>query len=133
MACRYSAQSGVFTGDGPVVVDQRLNGVRQLDHLGVAVDLHVGVIEFVGKHHHAGPRRATDVGRFGALRIAGDHNATGVVDPTGHRGALQRAVRAKCGEHHAMSRPDELQQVGQADHVGGRILSGHMTTLATER
>jgi hypothetical protein len=63
IACRYSPV-GVFAGDGPVVVDQRLNGVRQVDHLGVTVDLHVGVIEFVGQHHDAGKRGSTDIGRF---------------------------------------------------------------------
>jgi hypothetical protein len=71
----------MFAGDGPVIVDQRLHGARQVDHLGIAVDLHVGIMEFVGKHHDTGLRRAPDVGRFGALRIAGNHDAAGVVDP----------------------------------------------------
>jgi hypothetical protein len=31
-----------------------------------------------------------------------------------------------------MSRPDEVEQFGQTDHVGGCILSGHATTLAME-
>jgi hypothetical protein len=99
----------MFTCDGPVIVDQRLDGVRQVDHLGVTVDLDVGVVEFVGKHRDAGPWCATDVCRFGPLWIAGDHDAAGVVDPTRHRGALQRAVRPKRNQHHAMSRPDEVQ------------------------
>jgi hypothetical protein len=111
---------------------QRLNGIGQVDHLRIAVDLHVGIIEFVGEHHHAGARCAADIGRLGALWIARDHDAACVVDPSRDRGALQRAVRPKCGEHHAMSRPDERQELGQADSFGGREFLGHPTTLATQ-
>src|SRR4029077_5318789 len=100
---------GMFTCDGPVVVDQRLDCRRQVDPLGVTVDLDVGVVEFLGEHRDAGPWCATDVGRFGPPWIAGDHDAAGAVDPTRNRGALQRAVRAKRNEHHAMSRPNEAQ------------------------
>jgi hypothetical protein len=31
-----------------------------------------------------------------------------------------------------MSRPDELQQIGQADRVSGRVLSGHAASLTME-
>jgi hypothetical protein len=99
----------MLTRDGPVVVDQRLDGIGQLDDFGVTVDLDVRPVEFVRQHGDTGLRRSPDVGRLGALWITGDHDASRVVDAAGHRRALQRAVGPKCGEHHVMSRTNELK------------------------
>src|ERR1700730_6987613 len=45
---------GVFTGDGAVVLDQRIERVGQVHHLRRAVDLDIGVAEVVRHHDHAG-------------------------------------------------------------------------------
>jgi hypothetical protein len=99
----------MLTGDGPVVVDQRLDRVGQVDHLGIAVNLHVGTIEFVREHHHTRVSVALHVGRLRALRITRYDNAAHFVYAARHRRALQRPVRAKRGEHHPMARSDEVE------------------------
>jgi hypothetical protein len=102
----------VLTGYRPEVIHQRFHGIGQLDHLGVAVHLDIGPVEVVRQHGHARGGRATDVGRLGALRVAGDDDAAVVIDSAGHRRALQRPVGPERGEHHAMSRADEVEQFG---------------------
>src|ERR1700722_4686289 len=100
---------GVLAGDRAVIVDERFDRLRYVDHFGVPVDLHVGAVELVGEHDHACLRSAPDVGALGALGIARDHHPALFVDAAGHGRALQRAVRPKGGQHHPVSRPDEIE------------------------
>ena len=75
IARRYSSQSGCSPGDAAEVLHQRLHGVRRVDDLAVAVDLHPRPAEVVGEHEHADPRVAAGVGRLGPLRVGRDDDA----------------------------------------------------------
>ena len=49
IACAVLVPVGVLAGDRAEVVDQRLEGVGQVEHLAGAVDLHPGAAEVVGQ------------------------------------------------------------------------------------
>jgi hypothetical protein len=74
----------VLAGDHPEVLDQRLQRLRQVDDLGLAVHLHPRAAEVVGQHEHAGPWVAAYVGALGPLGVGRDDDAAAGVDPAGH-------------------------------------------------
>jgi len=121
----------MFARDRAVVVDERFDGIGHIDDLRIAIDLHVGAVELVRQHSDARAWITPQVGGLGTPRVTRDHDPALLVDPACHRRTLQRSIRSKRGEHHAMSRSDEFQQPRQIDGVGGRVVSGHTSTLAT--
>jgi hypothetical protein len=43
---------------------------------------------------------------------------------------VQGLSRAERGQHHAVPRPDEVEQLGEGHHIGGGELSGHATNVS---
>ena len=70
---------GVLAAHGPVVVDERLERLRQVDDLGVPLDLHPRTEEVVGEPAVGGTRVAQEVLDLERrLPAADDHPALGV-------------------------------------------------------
>src|SRR3954453_363485 len=81
----------VLAADRPVVVDQGLQRFRQVQHFRLPVDLHPRPVPVVGEHAQRDGRIAPQVGHLRPLRIGGDHDPAGVVDPAGDWGELRAA------------------------------------------
>ena len=68
IASRYSSQFGVLTGDAAEVLDQAVERLGHVEHLGRPVDLHVLAVPVVGLHddrHASGPPRVVRLGAVG--------------------------------------------------------------------
>ena len=108
----------MLAGDGAVVLDQPVERLGHVDHLGVAVDVDVRAVPVVGEHAERHPRVAAGVGGLRALGVGGEH------DPPGGRRRRRtgRALRASVApggdEDGAVAGPDELQQLGELHPVG---------------
>ena len=116
---------GVLARDGAEVVDEGLDGVRQVDDLAVAVDLHPLAAEVVGQHEDADLRPAAGVRRLGALGVGRDDDASLLVDAAGDRRGLRPPVGALRHEHHRVARTDEVEHRVAVDLGVGRDLAGH--------
>jgi hypothetical protein len=103
----------VLAAEGAEVVDERLEGLGQVEHLAPSVDLHVRAVPVVGEHHEADPRVAARVGDLRPLRVGGDDEAALTVDAARHRRGLQAAVGAGRRQHDVVPLAAEVEQAGQ--------------------
>ena len=122
---------GMLAGDAAEVVDEALNCLRHVQHLGVAVDLHPRAVPVVGEDEHRYPRVPLGVAGLRSGRIGGDDNPALEVHTTGHRRNLRAAVAAGGSEQQPMAWTGEVEELCQLDRRVGRNRSGHEADLMT--
>ena len=75
---------GMLARDRTEVVDEWFQCLREVEHLGRAIDLHPCVVPLVGQHQRADRRAAPDVDRLRPLGVRGDDESSLGVDAARH-------------------------------------------------
>src|SRR5215211_4486194 len=84
---------GVLAGDAAEVLDQAVEGLRHVQHVGVAVNLDPRTVPVVGEDQHGDLRVPLRVPGLRPGRIGGDDDPVLGVDATGDAGDLRPASR----------------------------------------
>src|SRR4051812_28223769 len=118
----------VLAADRAVVLDQGLQRLGQIQHLGLAVHLHPRAVPVLGQHAQRDGGVPTDVGDLRPLRIGRDDDPSVAIHPAGQRRHLHAAFASPGHEDRLVARTEELQQGVPVDPVGRRDLR-HTGTL----
>jgi hypothetical protein len=119
----------VLARDAPVVLDERVERLGHVEHLGGAVDLHERPVELVRQHQHGDVGIAPGVAGLGALGVGRDHDPPAIVEAARDRGRLWAPVGAGRDEHRPVPRAHEVGEAGPIDPGVRRDLPRHPFTL----
>src|SRR5215218_11175928 len=101
----------MLAGDGAKVLDQAVDRLRQVEHLGFAIDLHPRAVPVVGKDEHRDLWVSLGVAALRPGRIGGDDDPTLRVDTAGDRRDLRAAVATGGGEQETVAGTDEVHEL----------------------
>ena len=105
------APVGVLTRDPPVVVDERLQRLREVQHLGLTVDLHVLAAPVVGLRAQRDPMVSPCVAGLRPARIRRDDDPAGRIDAARHRRQLGPSVGSSSGQHASVTGAEQRDEL----------------------
>jgi MFS family permease len=110
---------GVFAGDTPVVLDETVECVGHVQDFRGPVNVNVGAVPVIGQDAERHSRIAAGIAGLRSRGVGGHHDPAVAVDPARHRRGLRAPVGSGGDDDAAVARPDEIQQCGKLDTVGG--------------